>query len=97
MYSDFDESFQTLFAALPPIVARHKVPALTGGVVASGTLANHDSKGTGPENAMMVNGKMCYPRESLVVWLKARARVAQKVSSSCTSATRITSGGSNEL
>jgi hypothetical protein len=74
MSSEFEEIYESLLQSLPPIVARHKVPKLTGGLVASGTLANHDWKGTGPENPFMVGRWVHYTREALVAWLKARTK-----------------------
>ena len=78
MSAEFDEIYESLLLSLPPIVARHKVPELTGGAVASGTLANYDSKGEGPENPFMVNRWVCYSREALVAWLKARTHRTKK-------------------
>lgn len=68
-----EKFFSDLLVALPPIIARNKVSAFTGGAVSSGTLANHDAQGTGPENRLTINGKVCYSREALVAWLRQRA------------------------
>ena len=61
-----------------PLVPRNKVAEATGYLVTSKTLANEDSKGTGPEGALMVNGHVCYPTQSLVDWLKKRAERRQR-------------------
>ena len=68
--------FDVLLAELPALVARAEVPRLTGGTIASRTLANLDSMGRGPAGRFQCGGKTIYPRETLVSWLRARARPA---------------------
>lgn len=55
------------------VVARCKVAEFTGGAVTSGYMANMDSRGEGPEERAILNGKTVYPVESFVRWLKNRA------------------------
>ena len=66
----FSNPLDTLTASLPPVFARTEVGRLTGGIVAPGTMANHDSRGTGPEGVFFVNRRACYRREAFVEWLK---------------------------
>lgn len=68
-----DAVFEALLRELPPAVARSEAPRLTGYMVASGSLANHDSLGTGPTGLFYLGRKAFYPRESLVQWLRERA------------------------
>jgi len=64
---------EDLVAALPPTFARSEVPKLTGGMIASGTLANLDSK-DGKEKAGNLRGlfyfrrRACYRRDAFLTW-----------------------------
>ncbi len=60
-----------------PAIPRHKVAEATGYLTTSKTLANEDCLGTGPEGAFMMNGRVCYPIESLLFWLKQRIEKKQ--------------------
>ncbi len=55
-----------------PAIPRHKVAEATGYLVSSKTCANEDSLGSGIPGAFMVNGRVCYPTENLLSWLKKR-------------------------
>lgn len=87
MSNNIDIIFEKLLQSLPAVIARSQVPMLTGGMISSGTLANHDSKKTGPQGAFVANGKVCYSRESLVEWLKSKSRLQWET---------LTKGDSNE-
>lgn len=54
-----------------PVVIRTEVPRFSGGLVASGTMANADSAGTGPERIRM-GRRTAYMRDSLIEWLLDR-------------------------
>lgn len=58
-----------LLSEMPPVVARKSVSQFLGGMVDMRTLANADSKGTGPEVAYAVGRSVVYRREALVDWL----------------------------
>ncbi len=62
---------------LHPVIPRHKAPEATGYLVSSKTLANKDSLGTGPEGAFLVNGRIVYPTQNLLDWLKKRIEKKQ--------------------
>lgn len=53
-------------------VARSKIKEFTGGLISPGTMANHDSAGTGVPGAFRVGRQMCYPCEQLCEWLISR-------------------------
>ena len=55
------------------IVAREQVPVFTGGAISAGRMANLDCSGEGPEQRIRIGRKICYPIESLIDWLVARA------------------------
>ncbi len=55
-----------------PVIPRHKVAEATGYLVSSKTCANEDSLGSGIPGAFMVNGRVCYPTQNLLDWLKLR-------------------------
>lgn len=61
-----------LFPSIPDYIFRKDIGELTGGIVSPRTLANHDSKGTGPEERLQVNGKIAYSKESFFKWLEGR-------------------------
>lgn len=61
-----------LRAELPPTFARTAVPRLTGEIISAGTLANEDSRGTGPEGVFYMGRKAVYERESFLTWLEQR-------------------------
>ena len=55
-----------------PVIPRHKVAEAIGHLVSPKTLANEDCQGTGPAGAFMINGRVCYPTQNLLDWLKER-------------------------
>ncbi len=55
------------------IVCRKAVKEFSGGLLNGKTLANADSKGTGPEGRFLLMNQVAYPVESLCAWLKQRA------------------------
>ena len=63
---------ERLRAELPPTFARTAVPKLTGEIISSGTLANEDSRGTGPVGVFYMGRKAVYERESFLAWLETR-------------------------
>lgn len=60
---------------LPVIIARKAVRKYLGSVVAPGTLANHDSKGTGPRGMFKIGRTVVYPTDALLDWLEERGRI----------------------
>lgn len=63
---------ERLRAELPPTFARTAVPKLTGEIISAGTLANEDSRGTGPQGVFYMGRKAVYERESFLAWLETR-------------------------
>jgi hypothetical protein len=66
-------NFSKLFEGLPPIVARSEVSRVSGGILTSKTMANHDSLGTGPAGRLKIGRKVAYEKNSLISWLESRA------------------------
>ena len=58
-----------------PLVSRDNVEKFTGGIITQKTIANHDSKGTGPQGRLKVGRKVCYPVNAFIEWLEGRAEV----------------------
>ena len=76
MMNDAEQEFVRVFTEkLPPIIARRKVDSLLGGVVASKTLKNADSTGTGPDVAYVVGRNIAYRTDSLLAWIVANLGV----------------------
>jgi hypothetical protein len=55
-----------------PVVARKRISDFSGGVLSKKSMANEDSRGTGPEGRFLLCNQVVYPVESLVEWLKTR-------------------------
>ncbi len=67
--------FGDLAARWPsPIIARAEVERFTGGGISAKTLANADSKGTGPEGRFFVGRRVCYTVIALIEWLRINAK-----------------------
>jgi hypothetical protein len=60
-----------------PIVARSEGGTFTGGCLSPRTLANLDSLGEGPPR-VVVNGKVAYPVDTFIEWLKRREENRRK-------------------
>ena len=74
--SDLTEHFLLLKKAWPSAwVARSEIGHFTGGVVSSRYLANLDSRGEGPSERIRIGRKICYPIDSLIIWLKEKSTV----------------------
>ena len=63
---------------LPELFPRSKVSELTGGVIASGTCANADSRGDGVEGRVMVGNKICYTKRCFIEFMKTRVKIAKR-------------------
>ena len=67
-----DALLSRLESELPPTFARRAVPGLTGNIVSAGTLANEDSRGTGPRGLFYVGKRAVYERGAFLDWLRGR-------------------------
>ena len=64
----------------PPIIARSKIDFYTGGVYQAGTLANEDSKGTGPKNPIYgQGGRVSYLKPHLIDWVMNKVIVKETI------------------
>jgi hypothetical protein len=73
-----DPSILRVFEAMAkawgsPVVVRDKVPAMTGGMISTGYLANLDCRGEGPPEKIRIGRKIAYPLSSFLPWLMSRA------------------------
>ena len=59
-------------------VPRPRFAEFTSGLYSGGYMANCDSAGQGPEGGFFVGKTKCYPVESAISWLKARARATEE-------------------
>lgn len=64
-----------LLEALPPVVFRNWRKWKDVLPISPRTIANEDSRGTGPRHKIRVGHVTGYPREALVEWLQERTRV----------------------
>ncbi len=56
------------------VVARAEVKQFTGGGISPKTLANADSKGSGPGGRFFIGRRICYPVLNLVEWLRQNGK-----------------------
>ena len=61
-----------LRSELPATFSRTEITKLLGGIIAPGTVANEDSRGTGPQGLFFVGRRACYERDLFLDWLKGR-------------------------
>ena len=69
-----EQIFENLSRTAPEIITRKKLHELTGGLVSEKTLANLDSLGEGIQPRMRIGGKVAYPKEAAITFLKQRCR-----------------------
>jgi len=67
--------FENLSSKSPELITRKKLQELTGGLVSEKTLANLDSEGCGIQPRMRIGGKIAYPKDAAIAWLKSRCVV----------------------
>lgn len=65
-----------LRSELPPVFPRKTASKMTGGYLATGTLANLDSRGEGP-GGIRTGKSILYEREAFLIWLKKRMLVEE--------------------
>lgn len=65
-----DRFIDELRLSLPLFVTRADVRERIRSCIAPGTLANEDSRGTGPKCKMFNGRRVCYLREPFLDWLK---------------------------
>jgi len=64
--------FENLSSKSPEIITRRKLHELTGGLISEKTLANLDSEGTGIQPRIRIGGKVAYPKDAAIAWLRSR-------------------------
>jgi hypothetical protein len=67
-----EQIFDNLSRKAPEILTRQKIHELTGGLISSKTLANLDSEGDGIQPRLRIGGKVAYPKEAVIEFLKRR-------------------------
>lgn len=60
-----------------PIVARGHIEKFSGGFLNPRTMANLDCKGLGPKGKFLIGGKIGYPVESVIAWMKSRLAIGR--------------------
>lgn len=60
-----------------PLVSRDSVEKFTGGAITQRTIANHDSKGIGPQGRFKIGRKVCYPVNAFIEWLETRTEAIE--------------------
>lgn len=57
------------------VVSREQISNFTGGTIKPKYMANLDSKGEGPEGAILIGKKVAYPVMNLIAWLELRSKL----------------------
>ena len=70
-----EQIFENLSRTAPEILTRNKIHELTGGLISAKTLANLDSEGEGIHPRLRIGGKIAYPKEATITWLKQRCKI----------------------
>lgn len=70
-------TFSDRLDEFPLLIPRRAVGVLFDGAISPKTLANHDSKGTGPSERQYHGNKVFYPRDVICAWMDARSRVVK--------------------
>ncbi|GFK92228.1 hypothetical protein NNJEOMEG_00050 [Fundidesulfovibrio magnetotacticus] len=74
-----DELLEALKAKWPStIVARSEFGHFSGGLISPKTCANADALGTGPAGRITASGKVAYPLESALEFLRGRLKPSTK-------------------
>ena len=68
-----DENFADLWLVLSLFPTRLEVYQKTR-IFKPGTLANLDCQGRGPAGRMHIGGRVCYPRDQVVIWLAGQMK-----------------------
>jgi hypothetical protein len=72
--SAMQKAFEEMKKSWPAaVVARTEVKKFTGGAISEKRLANLDSQGLGPSGRFRLGKKICYPVDTLILWLEGRA------------------------
>jgi len=69
---------EQLRSELPSTFSRSEIGRLLGGIIAPGTLANEDSRGTGPAGQFFVGRRACYRRDPFLDWLAPRLTTGKR-------------------
>ena len=69
-----EEIFNNLSRTAPEILTRKKIHELTGGLISVKTLANLDCEGDGIQPRLRIGGKVAYPKEAAIAFLKRRCQ-----------------------
>lgn len=69
-----EQIFDNIARTAPEIITRQKLYDLTGGLISAKTLANLDSEGDGIQPRLRIGGKVAYPKEAAISFLKQRCR-----------------------
>ena len=73
---EMHDSLVELFDSMPVEFARNCVgKKFLHGVISPGHLANLDCAGKGPENKIILNGKVVYNRGDFLLWLARRSAI----------------------
>ena len=69
-----EQIFENISRIAPEVITRKKLHELTGGLVSEKTLANLDSLGDGIQPRLRIGGKVAYPKQAAIDFLKNRCQ-----------------------
>lgn len=73
MANNHTDVYEAMIARWPSsVVARRQVGEFTGGLITPKSLANADCLGQGPAERLEICGRIGYPVDAFVEWLRSR-------------------------
>ena len=70
-----DKILENLAFTLPEIATRKIIDEKTGGILKEKTMANWDCLGEGIQPRLRIGGKVAYPKEAVIAFLKQRCKI----------------------
>ena len=70
-----EQIFEQISRTSPEIITRKKLYEITGGLISVKYLANMDSEGIGIKPRLRIGGKIAYPKDATIAWLKQRCEI----------------------
>ena len=73
-----EQFIENIFRTAPAVITRKKFNEVTGGLYSEKTQANLDCLGEGIQPRLRIGGKVAYPKDAAISWLKTRCHIDQQ-------------------
>lgn len=71
---EIENFLKNLSNTAPEIITRQKIKEITGGLISPKSLANADSAGDGITPRFRIGGKVAYPKDAVIAYIRARCK-----------------------